>query len=97
MVSAQPHPSYLTAHAQLRPPKVWSPTVEIMKIKSGDEPWTVVAQTEKPHYHCYGLLIGGDKESKEARSGRLTNGCAKSCDAEGRSSGSTRTHWRMKS
>ena len=51
MVSAQPHPSsYLTAHAQLRPPKVLPPMVEIMKIKSGDEPWTVVAQTEKPHY-----------------------------------------------
>jgi len=42
-------------------------------------------------------MAGGDEDSNEARSGLLTNGCSKSCDAEGRLSGSTLTHWPMKS
>jgi hypothetical protein len=56
-----------------------------------------IAQTETPHYQYYCLLVGGDKESKEARSGLFTNGCAKSSEAVGRSSGSTLTHWPIKS
>ena len=50
-----------------------------------------------PLYQYYNLMAGGDEDSNEARSGLLTNGCSKSCDAEGRLSGSTLTHWPMKS
>lgn len=54
------------------------------------------SKTEACH-NQYELMAGGDADSKEARSGLLTNGCDISCDAEGRCSGSTCTHWLMKS
>jgi len=91
-------PSQLTTHTELYPKQTLVVPFWHHEWKSWRSMHDLSIGFTKPSAHpSYYERMPGGEDSKEARSGLLTNGCSKSCDAEGRLSGSTLTHWPMKS